>query len=71
MDKGEIRVAEKKVMSGLCINGLKAILLSFKTNEMQTLLAHMQHGGIKSKVRQLVGDVQNLKKQISEWFQME
>ena len=23
VDKGEIRVAEKKVMSGLCINGLK------------------------------------------------
>ena len=35
LDNGKIRVAEKKVVNGKSINGLKAILLSFRVNKMK------------------------------------
>ena len=68
VDKGEIRIAEKKE-SGWIVNQWikKAILLSFKTNEMDTLTGPYATWWDKLKVKLLDGVKRSSKKQILEW----
>ena len=72
VDKGVLRVAEKKDNEWVVHQWIKkAILLSFKTNEMQTLAGPYAHGGIKLEEKLQAGEEQNIKKLDLEWCLME
>ena len=72
VDKGVLRVAEKKDNEWVVHQWIKkAILLSFKTNEMQLLQALTPHGGIRLEEKLRDGEEKNIKKLALEWCLME
>ena len=72
VDKGTLRVAEKKDNEWIVHQWIKkAILLSFRTNEMQTLAGPYATWWDKVGEKLQAGDKKNIKKLDLEWFLME
>ena len=72
VDQGTIRVAEKKGKKWIVNQWIKkAILLSFRTNEMQTLAGPYATWWDKVRGRQLDGEEKSIKKLVLELYLME
>ena len=72
VDKGILRVAEKKNNEWVVHHWIKkAILLSFKTNEMQTLAGPYATWWDKVGEKLQAGEEKSIKKLGLEWFLME